>query len=318
MCQLRSDASVAPELSDTQPDVFISHSSKDRAAAYELRKNLTEHGLVSWMAPDDLPGGVEWGEQIVEAIKACRAVVVLVSAAANASDHVSREIRLATSNKKPVLPVRLEGVHLERTMEYDLALVQRVDAFPPPFGQYLDRIRAQLGQLLGAPAEGPSSPNVEAKGRFSLTRRRALAAAVAALAILAIGAVAWAAGGRLAGHDPHVRLQTVSIVADGVRAEGSYENLSVGRDKVLFIGQPQQAATSEWLPVEAQLFPISEADGWQSGRWSVDWPGQSVGYTWQAIIAHFESGASGTLDDVRLHGPQSVLVSAASEVRTTP
>ena len=143
-------------------DLFISHSSADASAARELRAELEEAGYTCWMAPDDITGNETWAEQILGAIEQCRAMIVLVSAGANASSHVSREVSLALGRKRALLPIRIEAVTPQGPLEYLLSLVQRVDAFPPPIASHRDRILKRVETTLGAAATAPGSLTIDA------------------------------------------------------------------------------------------------------------------------------------------------------------
>lgn len=140
-------------------DVFLSHSSGDAAVARELRAALEAAGYSCWMAPDDVVGNDPWAEQILAAIEATGAMVVLISANANGSPHVSREVNLALSRKRPVIPVRIENVAPQASLEYLLALMQRVDVFPPPVADHAPRLVRRLEAVLGQgerPSTGPT------------------------------------------------------------------------------------------------------------------------------------------------------------------
>ncbi len=134
-------------------DLFISHSSGDAEVARELRADLETAGYTCWMAPDDMDGSDPWAEQILSAIKNSRAMLVLISDNANRSNHVSREVNLALGRKRAVLPIRIENVPPEASLEYLLSLVQRIDAFPPPISAHKDRILKRLDALLRRESE---------------------------------------------------------------------------------------------------------------------------------------------------------------------
>ena len=143
-------------------DLFISHSSGDEEAARELRADLEAAGYSCWMAPDDMDGSDPWAEQILSAIENSRAMVVLISDNANRSNHVSREVNLALGRKRAVLPIRIENVPPEASLEYLLSLVQRIDAFPPPISAHKDRILKRLDSLLRREAERAGAAGVAA------------------------------------------------------------------------------------------------------------------------------------------------------------
>ncbi|MEO5705097.1 MAG: toll/interleukin-1 receptor domain-containing protein [Candidatus Limnocylindrales bacterium] len=135
----------------TTRDLFISHSSGDAEVARALRTVLEEAGYTCWMAPDDIVGTGAWTEQILGAIADSKAMLILVSAASNKSQHVSREVNLALGKGRPVLPIRIEDVAPGGSLEYLLSLVQRVDAFPPPVTVHRDRILRRLDTIVERP-----------------------------------------------------------------------------------------------------------------------------------------------------------------------
>lgn len=139
-------------------DIFLSHASVDVAAARELRGALELVGYTCWMAPDDIVGTDAWSEQILAAINGARAMLVLVSDAANRSAHVSREVNLAISAGRPVLPVRIESVMPRGSLEYFLSLVQWVDAFPAPVADHLGRLLQRVEPIIGRPPATPAPP----------------------------------------------------------------------------------------------------------------------------------------------------------------
>jgi hypothetical protein len=130
-------------------DLFISHSSADAEAARALRADLEAAGYSCYLAPDDVVGTEPWAEQILGAIGSSRAMLVLLSAAALHSRHVAREVELANSRGRTVIPIRLEPVTPGGSLEYHLTGMQRIDAFPPPIGTHRDRILRRLAVIFG-------------------------------------------------------------------------------------------------------------------------------------------------------------------------
>jgi serine/threonine-protein kinase len=151
-------------------DLFISHSSEDAEVARALRGDLESAGYTCWMAPDDVVGTDTWTEQILAAIEGSKAMVVLISGSSNRSPHVSREVNLALGRGRPVLPVRIEDVAPEGSLEYLLSLVQRVDAFPPPITSHRDRILRRLASI--AQPEAATAVEPETTPAPATRRRR--------------------------------------------------------------------------------------------------------------------------------------------------
>lgn len=101
-------------------DVFLSHSSADRATAQTVLEGLEGHGIRCWIAPRDISAGSEYGQEIVDAIKSCGTFVVIFSASANTSPHVRREVERAVSAERAIIPFRIEDVMPTGAMEYAL------------------------------------------------------------------------------------------------------------------------------------------------------------------------------------------------------
>lgn len=90
-------------------DVFISHATADVAAAIELADEIESRGLVCWLASRQVPVGSSYAQEISSAIERCQALLVLLSQDALASDHVKREVNLALTLHRLLLPVSLEN-----------------------------------------------------------------------------------------------------------------------------------------------------------------------------------------------------------------
>lgn len=100
--------------------IFVSHATADAGAAMRLVEVIERRAGVCWIAPRDVRTGGDYRAEIVEAIKSCDAVVVLVSKASNASAHVLRELGLADKYGKTVKPVRMDSCDLRPELEYQL------------------------------------------------------------------------------------------------------------------------------------------------------------------------------------------------------
>ena len=99
-------------------DVFLSHSSKDHEIAEKMCSVLEERGLKCWIAPRDIVPGASWGGAIVEAIRDCGCMVLILSEESNKSGQVLREVERAVNKTKPVIPFRISNVTPSESMEY--------------------------------------------------------------------------------------------------------------------------------------------------------------------------------------------------------
>jgi hypothetical protein len=142
-------------------DVFISHASKEKDLADQVCKALEDAGFPCWIAPRDVPPGdpAGWDAALVQGVLQSRMLLLVFSAAASASEHVLREVRLAARERKPILPVRVEDCEPTGGLEYYLDGIQRLDAFPSPRKREL---RSHFLRLIGA-----VRPRLAAGGRSS-------------------------------------------------------------------------------------------------------------------------------------------------------
>jgi len=157
------------------PDVFISYSSKDEPAAETVCRFLEANNIRCWIAPRDIPAGQSWDNAIIEGIRTTSIMVLIHSANANGSDQIKRELHLAHSKKKVLIPLRIEKVHPNDELEYILATVQWLNAFDPPLESHLKPLVKRIDAILEAPRQQPSNepaPRAEKSLRVALLYRR--------------------------------------------------------------------------------------------------------------------------------------------------
>jgi adenylate cyclase len=147
-------------------DVFLSHAAADRAAALAVLDGLERAGIRCWIAPRDVPAGSEYGQQIVDAVKACRVFVVVFSANANASPHVRREVERAVSSDRSIVPFRIENIAPTGAMEYCLGGTHWFDALTTPLDPHVANLVATVRRLLG-----PGTAAADGKGGTETAER---------------------------------------------------------------------------------------------------------------------------------------------------
>lgn len=137
--------------------LFISHANGDSATADKIVAYLEAHGVPCWIASRDIPPRAVYAEAIVDAIEACSACAVLVTADANKSDAIKREVELASHGKKPFIPVRVDGAEPSRGLAYYLRNIQWIE-YKRDGTRALDRIVAHLGSGAAAPQAPAHTP----------------------------------------------------------------------------------------------------------------------------------------------------------------
>jgi hypothetical protein len=138
--------------------VFISHGSDNRDEASALAAFLEAGGVTVWIAPRDVRPGMDYSEQLQEAIEGCVAFVVLVTAMANKSPYVRAETEMAFSGGKPIFPVRLSDIKPASGLAFFLKIRHWTDAYGPGRDASLDRLARELQNLCGVAPAAPSPP----------------------------------------------------------------------------------------------------------------------------------------------------------------
>ena len=131
-------------------DVFVSYASPDRDLAFRIVAYLEKEGIACWVAPRDVPPGLEYGDAILRGIEQSRACVLVLSEHSNDSQFVRKEVERAVSKSKPVLPVRIREVSPSGSLEFFISSSQWIDAWKSPMEQNLPPLVAAI-KAIGQP-----------------------------------------------------------------------------------------------------------------------------------------------------------------------
>ncbi len=140
-------------------DVFISYSSKNSAAAQAICHELEDNNIKCWMAPRDIPVGAKYASVITQAIKECKAVVLVFSEFSAISPWVESEINIAFSNRRPIVPYKIDTTPLENYDEFYLMLNNRhwIEAYPDFKTRFADLVTV-ISNLVGAKTSNVTKP----------------------------------------------------------------------------------------------------------------------------------------------------------------
>lgn len=128
-------------------EIFISYSTIDIASAETVRNVLEQNGLSCWMAPRDIPGGSNYTKEIPNAIRNCKAFVLILSANAQSSHWVLKELDSAVNAGKVILPFMVEDCALNDEFNFLLTGAQRYAAYQKRaevLSALVDRIKAVI------------------------------------------------------------------------------------------------------------------------------------------------------------------------------
>jgi len=128
-------------------DAFVSHSSKDRQAAIAMVHYLEALGIRCWVAPRDIAPGKSYAEAILDGLSGANVMVLVLSASANTSPHVQREVERALSLGKPVIPVRVEDVKPSGALDYFISSVHWIDAFEQPVERHFQVLADHIAAI---------------------------------------------------------------------------------------------------------------------------------------------------------------------------
>ena len=134
------------------PGVFLSYASQDGAVAEVVCAALEQAGVTCWIAPRDVTPGKFYADEIVHAIDAAKALVLVLSQNAAASPHVLREIERATSKRHPVVSLRIDRASLPAGLEYFLNTSQWLDASGGDTTRAMPKLVAAVRVAIDRPA----------------------------------------------------------------------------------------------------------------------------------------------------------------------
>src|SRR6266404_7518150 len=134
-------------------DVFISHSTQDKAVSDAICAALENEGLRCWIAPRDVQPGRSFAGEITRAIQESKAMVLVFSANSNNSEQVLREVQLAVTSHLHIIQFRIENVGLNDDLRYYLSTPHWLDALTPPLEKHVRSLTAAIRKLLNLPED---------------------------------------------------------------------------------------------------------------------------------------------------------------------
>jgi len=121
---------------DTEHNVFISYSTKDKPVADAICLALEQDGVQCWIAPRDadVHAGAIYGELLVKAIRQCTICLLLFSKDSNNSADVTNEIYHAFKFSKIIISYRLDDTEMRDSLAYILKFKHWLVADPNTTG----------------------------------------------------------------------------------------------------------------------------------------------------------------------------------------
>lgn len=133
-------------------EFFISHSRSDGDFAELLKLRLKEKKYGAWIDVDRLSPGVDWRQDIDDAVKRAAAVIAVMSVEARQSEYVTYEWAFAWGAGVKIIPIMLR----ETPMHPRLATLQYLD-FTNRIARPWDRLFAVLDEIRRPQTEVPTA-----------------------------------------------------------------------------------------------------------------------------------------------------------------
>ena len=142
-------------------DVFISHSSKDKAIADAVCAAFEAEKIRCWIAPRDILPGEKWAGAINSAIKSSSIMVLIFSENSNNSDDVLNELQLAKDASAIIIPFKIGDIFPNGDMEYYLKRTHWLDAMDPPTEKQIRELVKTVILFLKSKSPGSVDRNAE-------------------------------------------------------------------------------------------------------------------------------------------------------------
>jgi TIR domain len=139
--------------------VYVSHAYEDKSIAQAIYGKLESAHVKCWKATWGTAAFEDWREPGRKAIESSRVIVVVLSENANAAPHLEREIALAISLRRILVPFRLAETTPRPEIRFYLAKVPWLNASNPPADEHLKALTARVIELIsGSASAGAAAP----------------------------------------------------------------------------------------------------------------------------------------------------------------
>jgi len=132
------------------PDVFISYSSRQIGEALDIRNRLTAAGVSCWMAPDSIPTGSQYWQEIPIALANTKVLVLLLTPDAENSKWVPKEVNTAIENRSVIIPFQPYDYHNSAAFRFILSDVQIIHAWNYDEDVRMDHLISEVQRALRA------------------------------------------------------------------------------------------------------------------------------------------------------------------------
>lgn len=137
-------------MEQTNFDVFISYSSKNKQLADAMCHALEQHKIKCWIAPRNVQPGNPYAREIINGIENSKLMVLVFTHDADESEHVANELEMAFEHKKIIIPYVAENVPMSKEFSYYLKRKHWLNAYPNPEESFQELIKVVFNVLGGS------------------------------------------------------------------------------------------------------------------------------------------------------------------------
>lgn len=147
-------------------DIFLSYRRSDQKVARAVVAALEARGLKVWW-DQMIDGGEDWRDAIVAGLEASRVLVILFSDECNESKQLRKELAMADTLEKTVIPVLIEDTKPRGHFLYELSARNWIQIFP-----HAERRAGDLAAKLAADLnEAPGRASIVETGNLTTHER---------------------------------------------------------------------------------------------------------------------------------------------------
>ncbi len=130
-------------------DIFISYRRKDLEFVTQLHQELTKRGISAWFDKESIEVADHWRTSIAEGIRDCKVFILVLSPDAVQSVNIRKEVDLAETHNKRIVPLLWRQTDIPPAFEYALAGIQWIDFKETTSEENFNQLAEVVTRLLG-------------------------------------------------------------------------------------------------------------------------------------------------------------------------
>lgn len=158
--QLEKELNIEPEKErdaggvNHRHDIFISYSRRNSVIVNQVVDILEKEGYRVWIDRDGIESGDSFKSDIVAAIEQSQVVLFFSSEDSNRSSWTAKEVGVAVSFNKEIIPIKLDNALYNRDILFDLVNLDYVDySDPETKADNLQKLLRSLSNKIGLSSE---------------------------------------------------------------------------------------------------------------------------------------------------------------------